>query len=862
MAPLTSSVDAAGRTRPGAAAHPVALSRDELIDGLALLALTLIGIVGFRPAYGGDGYLVAGAAGVIIGLVLSHAGQRARLPLLAVAAASVLAFLLFGGVVSETGTVSLPTLQALTSAVISGWQQLLTTARPVGRTAGLLALPYLLGLFSGVAGHALARRSRTVLLPAAAPAVVVALSILFGTPQPVDALLQGAGFTVAALAWGAVRQERGTGRQTTIGRQRPWRRIGAGALVLAVAGAGAAVIGPHLPGAGAHKRVVLTVVPPFDVDQYPSPLAAFRDYTKSAPAPVSVYGKELLSTTGLATGTLVRIAVMNAYNGLSWGVSNQVAATGAATGTFGGFQRVGALLPGAPSSHANKATITIEPAYDQPWLPDLAGTASFSFSAISGAAASSATCPDPGATGQSVAAELRYNADTGAGLIPGCVPSGLTYAVSYASVVTPSLTTLAGDAPGGDFDSSIEPVSAVTGFAATHAQGATTPMGKVVALARYLRKNGKFSDGGNGQSQISAGHSIGRLNTFLGSSAEALVGDGEQYAAAMALLADAVGVPARVSLDGAPGKDGVIKGSDVRADVELDTAEYGWVTLPASDFTSPTPAAVEKQLVTTPQDPVRVIPPRQNQAAPVAAANESSAAARGSSRPRASSGSGFVIPAIVITVATDAGIPVLGLTGMAAALVAAKRTRRRRRRSFGPPTARIAGAWNELTDLSRDLGIAAAVPDQAVPDQAGPDAAGTPRAAAVSGGIPTRREFAADAESRGLASARAVADAADEATFGPAEPDSAAVKRVWDLVEAARQASTAPLSRRRRWWIAVNPASLWRPAVGASRTAIARARRAAQAPAARGSGGRSGSGGSRDGRGRRRGRPVPGGAYR
>ena len=263
---------------PGTAARRsetrgVAPGRDELIDVGALVVLTMIGIAGFRPAYGGHGYLAAGAAGVLLGLLLSHVGQRARLPLLAVVAASIFAFLAFGGVISQTGTVSLPTLHTITSTAVSGWQQLLTTARPVGRTAGLLILPYLLGMFGGVAGHALARRTATVLLPALAPAVVVALSILFGAAQPADAALQGAGFAAAALAWATVRQERGISRQATIGRQRGWQRIGAAAAVLAVAGAGATVIGPHLPGAGAHQRVVLDVVPPFDVDAYPSPLA-------------------------------------------------------------------------------------------------------------------------------------------------------------------------------------------------------------------------------------------------------------------------------------------------------------------------------------------------------------------------------------------------------------------------------------------------------------------------------------------------------------------------------------------------------------------------------------------------------------
>ncbi|MGH3247460.1 MAG: hypothetical protein ACRDOI_14805, partial [Trebonia sp.] len=224
--------DTAGRTRRTMGS--IGLGRDEVVDAVALIALTMIGIVGFRPAYGGHGYLAAGAAGVVLGLLLSHAGQRVKVPLIAVVAVCVLAFLLFGGVISQTGTVSLPVLRTVAGVAVSGWTQLLTTARPVGRTAGLLALPYLLGLFSGVAGHALARRTTLAVLPAAAPAVVVALSILFGAAQPTAAVLQGAIFAAVVLAWAAARQQRGAVARATLGRQRPWQRIGAAVAVLAV----------------------------------------------------------------------------------------------------------------------------------------------------------------------------------------------------------------------------------------------------------------------------------------------------------------------------------------------------------------------------------------------------------------------------------------------------------------------------------------------------------------------------------------------------------------------------------------------------------------------------------------------------
>ena len=684
MAPVTLPAnETAGRTQrsPG----PILLGRDEVVDAVAVIVLTMIGIAGFRPAYGGHGYLAAGAAGVVLGLLLSHVGQRARLPLVVVVAVSALAFLLFGGVVSQTGSVSLPVLRTVANVAVTGWTQLLTTARPVGRTAGLLVLPYLLGLFSGVAGHALARRTRFAVLPAAAPAAVVALSILFGAAQPTAAVLQGAGFAVGVLAWAAVRQQRGAARATTLGRQRPWQRIGAAAAVLAVAGAGATIVGPHLPGANSHQRVVLYVEPPFDVSAYPSPLAGFRDYTKDVPAGLSVYGEELLATSGLPAGSRVRIAAMDAYDGLSWGVANAAAGS-----SFGGYQRVGALLPGAVPGPTRTATITIEPAYDQPWLPDLADTTGFTFS---------------GTDGSSTAAALRYNVATTTGLIPDGVPAGLRYTVSAAAVTSPGTTALAAASPEGAPDSDITIPAAVQAFAQAHADTATTPMGRVLALATYLRDNGRYSNGGGAQSEITAGHGSGRLTSFL--EGKEIIGDDEQYAATMALLANAVGVPARVSLDGTVEANGTVYGKDVRADVELDTAEYGWVTLPASQFTGTKSPELQEQKVTPPPQPVKVVPPRRGDAAPVAAANESSAVSRTAPPP---STSGFAIPPMVLLLLKYAGTPLVAVVAAGLLLIALKTVRRRRRRATGPPSARVAGAWRELVDLGRDLGIAAAGP--------------------------------------------------------------------------------------------------------------------------------------------------------
>ena len=430
MASLTLPAgDTAGRTRRSAGS--VLPGRDEAVDAVALITLTMIGIAGFRPAYGGHGYLAAGAAGVLLGLLLSHAGQRARVPLLGVVAAGIIAFLLFGGLIGQTGTVSLPVLRSVAGVAVSGWQQLLTTARPVGRTAGLLVLPYLLGLFSGVAGHALARRTALTVLPAAPPAVVVALSILFGAARPTAAVLQGAGFAAGVLAWGAARQQRGGAERTTVGRQRPWQRIGAAVAVLAVAGAGATVVvGPHLPGADAHQRVVLYVEPPFDVSAYPSPLAGFRDYTQDVPgrpqrlrhgtarhAPgyrpaAGCASRRWTPTTGSAGGSPTRRRTRRS-----------AASSGSAP-----------CCPARYPARRGPRQSPSQPGYTLPWLPDLAGTTGFGF-----------TGPDAAAT-QSA---LRFNVATTTGIIPGGVPAGLSYTVSAAAVTGPSMPALAAASPEG-----------------------------------------------------------------------------------------------------------------------------------------------------------------------------------------------------------------------------------------------------------------------------------------------------------------------------------------------------------------------------------------------------------------------------
>ena len=107
-----------------------------------------------------------------------------------------------------------------------------------------------------------------------------------------------------------------------------------------------------------------------------------------------------------------------------------------------------------------------------------------------------------------------------------------------------------------------------------------------------LRESGWFSHGLNGDYPSRAGHGNYRIDQLLAGSA--MVGDSEQYASAMALMARSLGLPSRVVLGFLPkndegeisdsrtekhGKTTTTKfiGNDVTAWVEIKLDGYGWV---------------------------------------------------------------------------------------------------------------------------------------------------------------------------------------------------------------------------------------------------------------------------------------------
>lgn len=744
-----------------------ASGHEALQDGVLVGVLSVIGLLGFRTTFGGTAYLLVGVVGLLLGIAISEIVRQLGQSVLAELVVAVAVFLLLGGAVAGNGSgligaVPSPhTMGALFEVGRRGWKELLTTQPPVGNTQGLLTIPYIIGLVGGVSGFSLARRTRLVAVPVVAPAVVLALGILFGTTHPAALFVQGAVFTAIALGWMALRTERNR-TFTDIGQRRHGRPL-FGLAVIAAAALLAPVIAPLVPFGTRHQRVVLTryVIPPFDANSLASPLATFRRYT----APYPLASAELFTVEGLKANSLVRIATMDSYDGLSWGFG---AATGGTSGGGDAFYRYGSLIPAPYKGVAG--TVTVHTVRDfQTWLPDTGQVTAVHFS---------------GSEASPLLRDFRYDPATGTAADPSAERGPVTYRMNVVVSPKPAEAELGSAAPGTDHLDVVVPTALQTA-ASQWVGGASGAWAKVVKIADHLREDGKFSNGNESVPLALAGHSAGRLADFISGTpivGKQIVGDDEQYAATLALMSNAVGVPARVVLGAQVPADGVVQGKDVHAWVEVELSGLGWVTVDPSMFL---PKATPAEVIPQTQQPIQtqtpVAPPTVSVLRPLLdnSLPQSAVPSKLLSRPK---GSGFHIPGFVVAAFEYVGIPALVLAAAGASVVGLKGRRRRRRRDFGTATTRVAAGWRELLDHARDHGVP-------VPS------------------THTRRE-----QARALPSGWEVtglARTADAAIFGPGEPTSETVHDYWCAVEEVIVRLRSHATRWQRLKAAINPVSLY-----------------------------------------------------
>jgi transglutaminase-like putative cysteine protease len=734
--------------------------RSHLVDAAFAVVIAALALLGLDAIFSGYEYLWVGLAGAVVAVAVS--AITVRLPVLVTVAAGIVVYGVIGVALvfrSETVAGVLPTLSGLTDlerASLHGWRDIVTTLPPVtGRH--LLVVAYLIGFAGTLTGLQLAWRTRTAVWPLLGPVAMLAAVILLGTDGSSSAYAGGVAFAAVTLAWSVVRRRRlnadqlsaatgGVHRSGGTGRSR-FAAVG----VLAVATLATGLVALTPLGTGSSRYVLRDhVQPPFDVSAYPSPLSSYRRY--------EVNDKEtvLFTVSGLPTGARIRLATMDSYDGVVWGVAG---GPGHTQGS-GVFQRVGDPIPVPTSGAAATVTVTLG-SLGGVWLPTVGELRSIRFA---------------GARATDLTDSFRYNLITAAAVVPAALAPSDRYTMSVVLPPIPDVASLTGLPSGAVTQPDLKDVpDEVATRAESWTRGQSGPIKQLQAIVSQMR-NGAFSDGTVDSSVISPpGAGEHRIQTFLGG--PELVGDGEQYAATLALMARSLGIPARVVLGVVPpadGFDGQVTGHMVSAWVEVNIAGSGWVpfdpTPPVTNKPKPQPT---EQL---PNTLTRIIAP------PVVepqAANEQPGDGVGSNPPKPPSKLSLWWDRI-FAIGTYGGFEALGLALLMLAVVIAKRIRRSRRRSRGSPLDRVTAAWTELVDRLRDLGI---------------------RTRATG----TRRQRA---ELAGFPQVAWIATSVDEAVFAPGEPAPEVVDRLWSDVDTLLVRLRLTRSRSRRFRAAVDPRSL------------------------------------------------------
>jgi len=804
----------AGAGRARARARVPAGSRDPgrtLVPVLAIGLLTALAAAAFWPVYRDASFVRMAAVTLAVGALIAVAGARLRWGSAVVAGAVLVAFLALGVPLAvPTGAADgwRPTLAGLGELVEGaslGIVRLLTIALPVGDYQALLVPAFALVLLGSVVGVTVALRSRRPELAVIPSLVILVAAAALGPdrsqgPDAPDAswllVPVSLAWLATALLWIARcrwrrrhRAVRRLGRQSGIpvesaaDRRRSGARTGvAAAAVIAVALVAGVAATAAAPPDVARTALRSTVEQPFDPREQVSPLSSFRTYWK-APA----VDDTLFRVSGLPAGGRVRLAALDTYDGVVYGVggargSVDVSRTGQASGTFA---RVPYRLDQAGVAGDDVTLDVVIGSYRGVWLPGAGRLERIGFA---------------GDDGGRLADSFYYDDATATGAVIGGLTAGDAYEIEAVVASTPPLASLADERPGdavaprptGVPDeiqaqvqaSTAAPDGATSGGADAAGGTSASPGAQLVAAISALRADGYVSHGVGDAPFSRSGHSAERIADLL--TTRPMLGDAEQYAVAAALMADELGFPVRVVMGFAPGEEAVraadggpvaVTGSDVTAWIEVDTASSGWVAVDPNPPVRDVPDALPDEPTEVARPQTVLPPPVEEQVEPE---DRTPPDAGRDDRPEVDPALQAVLAAVRV-----AGWSLLAL-GLAAspflAVVGAKVRRRHRRRRAAAARDRVGGAWDEFRDGALDRGL---VPPVAA----------------------TRREVARLARVGG---ARGLADVADRSAFAPGEVPDPLADAAWRRVEELVARMDAGRTRRQRLRAMVSLASLRR----------------------------------------------------
>ncbi|MEO7588491.1 MAG: transglutaminaseTgpA domain-containing protein [Arachnia sp.] len=729
------------------------------VDAFALLALLALVAVAFLPTYGTGWLFVtvlgAGALGMGIGLLATLRRWRS----IQVLGAALLGWLVLGTplVMPSAGIFGiLPTgrsLLGLLTGPVTAWRDMLTLDPPIGETANLLAVPGVVALVSGLLGALISLRSRRPMLAWVPAAIGWFAAIVLGSSVAVLPVAAGAAFFMVVLLWTSHR--RAHLRASLVGRKTRPRilraSLGAASLLVATGLAVAAMplLAPTVPRTTARQAVE----PPIAIEEFNSPLQGFRaNISKNSTA-------VLLEATGVPDGEIIRVATLDRYDGISFNVST----TDDAAVEGSTFTRVGQWIEDDTEGVDGRARVVIrgEDGQDRGvWVPTVGRTTSIDFDGDRAVALSDS---------------FFYNRSSGTGVTLAHLEPGDTYVLGTRTRSRPGDDEIRAAAAG----SHRQPVDVgvpdvLRNRAHQWGDNSGTAGAQALALEAKLAA-GWFSNGQPGEATSLPGHTGARLLTLL-TDPELMVGDGEQYATAMALMARELGIPARVVYGYRTNGDVLITGADVGAWAEVELQGLGWVMFYPTPDESRTPPEDLAPRPPTPQPQIENPPPPAEKPDKPPLADDLPIDPGQPPEQRVDIDWGQIGVWVAL-----AGIPLVTVVLPLILVLGLKVRRRSRRRHHPDPGNRVAGAWAELVDRARDLGRSPS-----------PAATRTEQAEQLQDDFPRIRPRV-DPE--------AISRQADHLVFAPEQPSGEAVDGYWlqarDVERGLRRSVSWP-----RWVLA------------------------------------------------------------
>lgn len=833
---MTSRKDAAA----AAAAKPRVVPR--IVAGTVFSAVVVIlAAIASWPIYRSWHLLLLVGVSVIVASAIAVAAWRLRWRGWLVTVAVAAAFLVLGVPLAVPSRLGGPAELArgfgeLTSGAVLAWKDLVTVELPVGAYRNLLVPALVIFLVGTCAVLLLSwREGRSAFGAVPIALAMVSFGLFFGRTTvsaplelgpltlyaPVETAL-GAATLITCLLWLAWRthDERvralhraGVSSGVRISRRpsRADRRrtaLGAGmvaaALVLAVA------VVPFA-ARGAEREVLRTAVgPDIDLSAEVSPLTEYRALFTDDRA-----GQVLFTVDSDETlPSRLRLATLDAYDGEVFRSGGEGAVDA------GRFVRVPSVLDAGDGAPV-EARVSIEE-LDGIWMPTAGRLSEVRFDG------------DRAAT---LADRFYYNAAAEAGVqtAGGGLQAGDSFVLRG---VEPSTADLAeAEAPGGSGGGVAAPDS-LRAWVEQHVSGSGGAA--LAGLVSLLRERGYLSHGlGVGKElpvwaaslpdysvQPSAsGHSLARIESMFARLLEreedpraaasdnfvAAVGDDEQFAVAVALIARELGFPARVVLGARLGEtepglaactDGACRAQDLAAWAEVQSSDGQWIAVDATPQFAQTPSLD----VTEQRDPevvTEVRPDSVEEVLPPDPVQEDSAVTD-----PAEDAEGADLAWLWPVLRTSGVVLlILGLVlGPFLVVIGAKAARRRGRRTLPAPADRIAAGWEEFVDAAVDAGREA------------------PRAR-------TRSELA---ESFGSEAGARLAATADRAVFSSGDETVAEAAEYWRSVDEQRRILAKERGFWRRLAVTVSLRSFFRhlaPSTGARTRFAERGKRRVPEPA-------------------------------